>query len=102
MFMKQMSPKTCVLDPILTLLFDCSDKVVALLTPLYISCYKTDNNKKGGGGGLNTDFTYFFRRVIRQDTSALPLFKGSEPLTVLVSQCHALLLFACGCATDSR
>ena len=52
MFMKQMSPKTCVLDPILTLLFDCSDKVVALLTPLYISCYKTDNNKKGGGGWI--------------------------------------------------
>ena len=60
MFMKQMSPKTCVLDPILTLLFDCSDKVVALLTPLYISCYKTDNNKKGGGG-VEYRFYVFFQ-----------------------------------------
>ena len=32
-FMKQMSPKTCVLDPILTsLLFECSNKIVPLLT----------------------------------------------------------------------
>ena len=32
-FMKQMSPKTCVLDPILmSLLFECSNKIVPLLT----------------------------------------------------------------------
>ena len=34
-FMKQMSPKTRVLDPILTfLLFECSNEVVSLLTAL--------------------------------------------------------------------
>ena len=34
-FMKQMSPKTCVLDPIPTsLLFECSNEIVSLLTAI--------------------------------------------------------------------
>ena len=49
-FMKQMSPKTCVLDPIPTsLLFECSNEIVPLLTAIvnqslsmgiFLSCMK--------------------------------------------------------------
>ena len=42
-FMKQMSPKTCVLDPIPTsLLFECSNEIVPLLTAIVNQSLSTD------------------------------------------------------------